>query len=65
MRDFSEMLQRSLDAADYLIRAANTDDAALRQRLTSMAQDLLGEAGSAVPSESAASNGNALLLDSD
>lgn len=53
MGDFSDMLRRSLDAADYLIRAANTQDAALRQRLTFMAEDLLGEAEVAAPNESA------------
>jgi hypothetical protein len=60
MRDFSETLQRSLVAADYLIRAASTGDPAVRQRLTSMAQDLLGEADNAVASEFAEANDDAL-----
>lgn len=60
MRDFSETLQRSLVAADYLIRAANTGDPAVRQRLTSMAQNLLGDADNAVPSDFAEANDHAL-----
>lgn len=51
MRDFSETLRRTLDAADCLIQAAKTGDPALRQRLTSMAQYLLGEAEGTVPGD--------------
>ncbi len=51
MSDFSEKLQRSLDAADYLIQAANTGDPALRERLTSIAYDLLGDADNLPPGD--------------
>lgn len=53
MKEFRETLRRSLEAADYLIRAASTENQVLRGRLTSMAQDLLGHAGSAPQNESA------------
>jgi hypothetical protein len=53
MKDFRETLRRSLEAADYLIRAASTENQVLRGRLTSMAQDLLGEAESATQNDSA------------
>ncbi len=62
MSDFSEKLQRSLDAADYLIQAANTGDPALRQRLTSIAYDLLGDAENLPPRDAGASTDGAFLL---
>ncbi len=62
MSDFSEKLQRSLDAADYLIQAANTGDPALRQRLTSIAYDLLCDAENLPPGDAGGSNHGTLLL---
>ena len=38
-----DLLGRSLQAAEYLIRAADTQDPAERQRLIKMAEDLLCE----------------------
>lgn len=61
MKEFRETLRRSLEAADYLIRAASTENQVLRVRLTSMAQDLLGEAGSATQNGSADSTSRAPL----
>jgi hypothetical protein len=60
MKEFKETLRRSLDAADYLIRAANTEDQALRGRLTSMAQSLLDDPESVVQKDPAASRQVAL-----
>ncbi len=62
MSDFSEKLQRSLDAADYLIQAANTADPALRQRLTLIAYDLLGDAENLPPGDAGRSNDGTLVL---
>ncbi len=62
MSDFSEKLQRSLDAADYLIQAANTGDPALRQRLTSIAYGLLGDAENLPSGDAGGSNDGMLLL---
>jgi len=53
MKDFKETLRRSLEAADYLIRAASTEDQVLRGRLTSMAQSLLDDPESAVQKDPA------------
>lgn len=52
MKDVRMMLKRTLEAADYLIRAADTQDSAECQRLKSIAEGLLGEAEQAGESES-------------